>query len=47
MYDTGVTRQAETDTRGAYLFSNLQLGTYKVTVEAKGFQDHRSWTRSR
>ena len=36
--DTGVSRQADTDTRGAYLFSNLQLGTYKVTVEAKGFQ---------
>src|SRR3954453_13508138 len=36
--ETGVTRQAETDARGAYLFSNLQLGTYKVTVEAKGFQ---------
>src|SRR3954454_21898982 len=36
--ETGVTRQAETDARGAYLFSNLQLGTYKVTVEPKGFQ---------
>jgi hypothetical protein len=36
--DTGVTRQADTDARGAYLFSNLQLGTYKVTVDAKGFQ---------
>jgi len=36
--DTGVSRQADTDTRGAYLFSNLQLGTYKVTIEAKGFQ---------
>ena len=36
--DTGVTRQAETDARGAYLFSNLQMGTYKVTSEAKGFQ---------
>src|ERR1022692_482893 len=36
--DTGVTRQADTDARGAYLFSNLQLGTYKVTIEAKGFQ---------
>ena len=35
---TGVSRQAETDTRGTYLFTNLQLGTYKVTVEAKGFQ---------
>jgi Carboxypeptidase regulatory-like domain/TonB dependent receptor len=36
--DTGVTRQTDTDARGAYLFSNLQLGTYKITVEAKGFQ---------
>src|ERR1039457_867250 len=36
--DTGVSRQAETDARGAYLFSNLQMGTYKATVEAKGFQ---------
>jgi hypothetical protein len=36
--DTGVSRQSETDARGAYLFSNLQLGTYKVTIEAKGFQ---------
>ena len=36
--DTGVSRQADTDARGAYLFSNLQLGTYKVTMEAKGFQ---------
>jgi hypothetical protein len=36
--ETGVSRQTETDARGAYLFNNLQLGTYKVTVEAKGFQ---------
>ena len=36
--DTGVSRQSDTDARGAYLFSNLQLGTYKVTMEAKGFQ---------
>ena len=36
--DTGISRQSDTDARGAFLFSNLQLGTYKVTVEAKGFQ---------
>ena len=36
--DTGVSREGETDGRGAYLFSNLQTGTYKVTVTAKGFQ---------
>ncbi len=36
--ETGVTRQTETDTRGAYLFSNLPFGSYKVTVDAKGFK---------
>src|SRR5260370_3904386 len=36
--DTGVTRQSDTDTRGVYLFSNLQLGTYKLTMEVKRFQ---------
>ena len=36
--DTGVSRQSDTDARGVYLFSNLQLGTYKVTMEVKGFQ---------
>src|ERR1035438_4404069 len=36
--DTGVKREVDTDARGAYLFSNLQLGTYKITIEAKGFQ---------
>jgi len=35
---TGVSRQAQTDPRGAYLFSDLQMGTYKVTATAKGFQ---------
>lgn len=35
---TGVSRQAETDVRGAYVFNNLQAGTYKVTTQAKGFQ---------
>jgi hypothetical protein len=36
--ETGMTRQAETDSRGAYLFSNLPFGSYKVTVDAKGFK---------
>uniref|UniRef100_Q024C2 Cna B domain protein n=1 Tax=Solibacter usitatus (strain Ellin6076) TaxID=234267 RepID=Q024C2_SOLUE len=36
--ETGVTRQAETDARGSYLFSNLPFGSYKVTVDAKGFK---------
>ena len=35
---TGVSRQAETDVRGAYVFNNLQAGTYKVTTQASGFQ---------
>jgi hypothetical protein len=35
---TGVTRQAQTDVRGTYLFSDLQAGTYKVTAQAAGFQ---------
>ena len=36
--NTGIARQAETDARGVYLFSELQMGTYKVTVDAQGFQ---------
>jgi len=36
--DTGVVRQAVTDERGAYLFSNLQAGTYKVTFTARSFK---------
>ena len=36
--NTGAAQQADTDVRGAYVFNNLQLGTYKVTVEAAGFQ---------
>ena len=36
--DTGISRQAQTDARGSYLFNNVQLGTYKVTVTARGFQ---------
>ncbi|HEY1340090.1 MAG TPA: TonB-dependent receptor [Bryobacteraceae bacterium] len=36
--NTGISRDASTDARGAYLFSNLQVGTYKITSEAKGFQ---------
>ena len=34
---TGISRQAESDARGAYVFNNLQAGTYKVTVTAQGF----------
>jgi hypothetical protein len=36
--DTGVARQASTDERGAYLFSNLPAGTYKITFTATSFK---------
>src|ERR1700682_4285378 len=35
---TGVARETATDNRGSYQFTNLQLGTYKVTVHAASFQ---------
>jgi len=35
---TGVLRQATTDERGVYIFTNLQPGTYKVTVSANSFK---------
>ena len=35
---TGVALQAQTDGRGAFILNNVQLGTYKVTLTAKGFQ---------
>jgi len=34
---TGVAKQATTDDRGTYLFSDLQPGTYKVTISAPAF----------
>lgn len=34
---TGLVRNVETDDRGAYLFNNLPLGSYKVTVRATSF----------
>ena len=34
---TGVTKQAVSDDRGTYLFSDLQPGTYKVTISAPAF----------
>jgi len=34
---TGISKQGQTDERGAYLFSDLQPGTYKVTVTAPAF----------
>ena len=36
--DTGVARQANTDERGAYLFSNLPAGVYKITFTAASFK---------
>jgi len=34
---TGISRQAETDSRGVFLLSDLQPGAYKVTVSAPSF----------
>src|ERR1044071_7717079 len=34
---TGFNREATTDDRGGYLFSDLQPGTYRITVTAQGF----------
>src|SRR5580658_4049451 len=35
---TGVSRQATTDDRGVYLFTNIGSGQYKITVTAKSFK---------
>jgi hypothetical protein len=35
---TNVARNAATDSRGAYLFSDLQPGLYNVTIQAPSFQ---------
>ena len=35
---TNLTKSATTDTRGGYLFSDLQPGAYDVTIELPGFQ---------
>jgi len=36
--NTGIARDTDTDSRGAYIFTNLQMGTYRVTAAVKGFQ---------
>src|SRR5215831_14652665 len=36
--NTGAKRAVMTDSVGIYSFSNLQPGTYKITVTANGFQ---------
>ena len=35
--DTGLARQTLTDERGTYLFSDLQPGSYKITISAPSF----------
>src|SRR5262249_57238747 len=35
---TGVSTIVNADERGAYLFSNLQSGVYKLTITAQGFK---------
>jgi outer membrane receptor protein involved in Fe transport len=35
---TGIERRVETDSSGEYVVTNLSLGSYRVVVEAKGFQ---------
>src|SRR5260370_38809469 len=35
--NTGVARQTTTDGRGVYLFSDLQPGTYAITISAASF----------
>jgi hypothetical protein len=35
---TGIAKEAATDERGAYLFSNLQFGVYRVTISAPSFR---------
>jgi hypothetical protein len=37
---TGVISTVQTDKAGEYLFSHLQVGTYKLTVTAKGFKSY-------
>lgn len=34
---TGISKETTSDDRGGYLFSNLQAGTYKVTISAPSF----------
>src|SRR5215813_6817870 len=34
---TGFSREATTDDRGSYLFSDLQPGAYRIAVTASGF----------
>src|SRR5215831_8001283 len=38
---TGFTRQTATDENGYYVFPNLPLGSYMVTIEKEGFERER------
>ena len=35
---TGIARTVKSDKTGDYIFANLQIGSYKLTIEAKGFK---------
>jgi len=39
--ETGVSRESSTDARGAYVFTNLPVGHYDVTIENAGFRPYR------
>src|SRR5262245_37733662 len=36
--DTGLSKTLVTDERGSYLFNDLQVGVYKLTISAPSFQ---------
>jgi len=38
--DTGITSTAKTNNEGDYQFSLLQIGTYELSIEAKGFKKY-------
>jgi hypothetical protein len=35
---TGITQKSKSDKTGEFIFSHVQIGTFKVTIEAKGFK---------
>jgi hypothetical protein len=40
--DTGITRSANSNSKGEYLFTLLQVGTYQVSVEAQDFRKYQA-----
>jgi hypothetical protein len=38
--DTGITRVDQANSKGEYVFTLLQVGTYQVSVEARGFKSY-------